>query len=175
MSNITNASFPRIIDFFEDHYATDTNIYFGTFTLPKRMYRMRATRQFIASKKVVRNVMTNYFDNAIIVAELTQAANIHWHFIGKIKVDHDKGPYHMTQEAILKCLKDNMKEYARFDIQKVKHPIECLNYLLKDISTTHCVIEKQPWFLYDVDRSLENYTPDMIMDAEYKYDLDFYT
>lgn len=116
--------------------------HFITITIPPRYYRRTAMNQFKATKPTIKNILNSFFRTAIVVAELTERGNIHYHILGNFK-EHE-GSQRVYKIGFI----DSLKKFARTDCQIAKQPMVAMRYLTKDLNVTAPIIEDLPYILH---------------------------
>jgi len=107
-------------------------------TLNPALYKFSARRQLKYTINILSDFMKMYCGNYLIIAELTQRVNIHYHLLCKWS---DK--YDYAKERFEDALKDK-KQYGNI---KISNPIitptqyiNYLNYMLKEVDKTDKII-----------------------------------
>lgn len=116
---------------------------FITITLPPKYYRRNAQGQIKAFSNVITNILENFVEKGVIVAELTLKGNIHYHGLVELRKQGDNDRvYHLG-------LIDSMKRVSRFDIQNVKEYQKVTDYIMKDTELTESITGLNPIIRYN--------------------------
>lgn len=134
--NLDHKSSPPIVNKINEYYNTLKNVVGCTFTLNPEFCKVKKYRSQLAiSFRILNDVLSTHFMDYMIVAELTQKSNIHYHMIGALK---DKEGIHL--------LNDHMKYHKVSRVMGFHKPEELKNqgywisYMLKDIDKTYNII-----------------------------------
>lgn len=140
-------TYEELYRYVHEDYTPSNNLWFMTFTIDPKLYKMNAMTQFEMTVNEIRSILENHVTQYTISTELTEQGNVHYHAIGIIKDKFGK----IT-------LIDKIKRKRMFGFMKINsqpiHTDEMLkkscNYIIKELDQTQKILCRP------------NYKPDLI-------------
>lgn len=145
LSDILKPKFERLLE--------NDKAMFVTITLPPRMYSKKAKTQMDLFKPKCSELCKCLCDELLLVAELTNKANIHFH--GMIVFREDMN---FTTKCAIQFFYEFFKGYSRVDIQPIKHKNEMTLYCLKEVEPTAALLKAKPFYEYSREKQNKLYS-----------------